>query len=356
MAMTLHLHRLLDRLPWALAKHLVARVPAAQVAYWSILCERPLILLIPEDTYDAPELWAPFFEALRSTKTHFLCLIRGPVERDPSAFKSTIARYLAEHRARYPKHSFTFLANNGTQARLLEEVCLRALLVNQNALVDESVFRVQPEVVKRFDAVYNAQAAPVKRHGLARDVERLALITYIPGGAWDAYFDRVAAELSHGTWLNFPDGRPVWATFRKLQPPELSAVLNQARTGLCLSEAEGPMFASVEYLVCGLPVVTTPSIGGRDVFFSDDYVATVEATPRAVADGVKRMIARQLDPSYIRRQTLDKIAEHRRRLVAFIVETAAAENVCLDFERAMAGLFPGAIYKLRPLHHVLAVR
>lgn len=57
------------------------------------------------------------------------------------------------------------------------------------------------------------------------------------------------------------------------------------------------MFASMEYLLCGLPIVSTPSIGGRDVFFDKDYVEIVEPDPHAVKEAVIEMVRRRVrDP------------------------------------------------------------
>jgi glycosyltransferase involved in cell wall biosynthesis len=80
------------------------------------------------------------------------------------------------------------------------------------------------------------------------------------------------------------------------------------------------MFASIEYLLCGLPVVTTRSIGGRDVFFDPAYVEWVEDDPEAVAQGVRNLIARAPEPEFIRARTLARMEEHRQRLRTFLKE------------------------------------
>jgi glycosyltransferase involved in cell wall biosynthesis len=43
--------------------------------------------------------------------------------------------------------------------------------------------------------------------------------------------------------------------------------LARAVVGLCLSTVEGSNYASMEYMLAGLPIVSTPSIGGREVYF-----------------------------------------------------------------------------------------
>lgn len=82
---------------------------------------------------------------------------------------------------------------------------------------------------------------------------------------------------------------------------------------MILSRTEGQCKASVEYLLCGLPVVSTPSTGGRDEFFDPDYVAIVEPTAEAVRKGVEDVIGRGLLVQDIRQRTLDRISSHRGR-------------------------------------------
>ena len=65
-------------------------------------------------------------------------------------------------------------------------------------------------------------------------------------------------------------------------------------------------FASMEYLLAGRPVVSTPSLGGRDFFFDNRYVEIVDPTPEAVLEGVNRLRKKRLDPAFIRAETLKK--------------------------------------------------
>jgi hypothetical protein len=80
------------------------------------------------------------------------------------------------------------------------------------------------------------------------------------------------------------------------------------------------MYASIEYLLSGLPVVTTPGLGGRHEFFDPGFSITVDPTPKAVAAGVDEAIAADLDPHWIRAITLEKVHEHRVRFVAAVQE------------------------------------
>ena len=47
-----------------------------------------------------------------------------------------------------------------------------------------------------------------------------------------------------------------------------------------MSSQEGAMYSSVEYLLCGLPIVSTKSTGGHDVFFTDTNCIIAEDSIR----------------------------------------------------------------------------
>jgi hypothetical protein len=78
------------------------------------------------------------------------------------------------------------------------------------------------------------------------------------------------------------------------------------------------MYASIQYLLAGLPVVTTASIGGRDEFFDPAYVRWVPDDQEAVAHAVDELVELELDPQMIREATLAKVGKHRARLQAWI--------------------------------------
>ena len=342
----------LDKLPWRVS-HALRRFIPETYGYFHVIAHRPLIVLIPEDFADERERWNPFFHALKDNDVTFLCLIRGALEaRGAVGFDNTHAVWV-EHRASYPKHKFIYLANSELQRSMLCERDLEAVFFNQNALADERLFTVQHDVAKRHDAIYNARIHPYKRHYLASKVESLALITIIDARTTSDYFDHIAYALKHAAWLNFPDHVPTIHQYRRITFGEIGAYLNPARVGLCLSETEGAMFASIEYLLCGLPVVTTRSFGGRDIFFDAEYVVFVDDSPEAVREGVQQLILANVPADYIRARTLEKIGEHRRRFIELVQKTCDAEGIHPDYRELYNATFPSQIYSTKRLHSIL---
>jgi glycosyltransferase involved in cell wall biosynthesis len=222
----------------------------------------------------------------------------------------TISQQVRKSLKRYKKHRVVMLCNELFMIDLFRAQGVEAIFYSSNCCVNENYFTIDENAVKKYDAIYNAAMAPYKRHLLAAKIQSLALITYRYGGTHQSdYENEVQAALAHAVWLV-----DAHKDSQKASAADVARYYNQTRVGLCLSESEGAMFASIEYLLCGLPVVTTRNSGGRDVFFDPEYVETVDDDPEAVNQGVLNLIARAPSASSIRARTLHKIEEHRQRL------------------------------------------
>jgi len=222
-----------------------------------------------------------------------------------------VARRIKKHRFWYGDHRIIYLANTLKEEELFRENGIRAIFCNQNAFLDPSLFLPIPDMRKRFRAIYDAAFIPYKRHFLAGRVVGLALTAYVKKDTAKRDIRLVKETLSHAEWLR--DGSTsgnLW-----LDDSEINRFLNEARVGLCLSAVEGAMYASAQYLLAGLPVVTTHSRGGRDVFFQEKFVRYVADDPAAVAAAVDEFCADPLDPTLIRDRTMECFAEHRGRFV-----------------------------------------
>lgn len=171
---------------------------------------------------------------------------------------------------------------------------------SHNIYVNEHLYKPLAEP-KKYDAVYTAQLQAFKRLPLAKDVEKLMVISY--GGDLHAF----CPELKH-------------ADFNRefLPREELVRLYNQSYAGLCLSAVEGAMFASCEYLLCGIPVVSTPSKGGRDEFFTAENSKIVLPEAEAVATAVEYWKSHPPDPCAIREETLQQMNRIRLEYCEFI--------------------------------------
>jgi glycosyltransferase involved in cell wall biosynthesis len=239
-----------------------------------------------------------------------------------SSIRATVER--AAERRSFPTLSRHVVVMVNSHA---EDVLAKAILgdgfevvfASNNCLLDEGSYAIDPTAEKRFDAVMVARATLFKRHHLARLVRSCVV---------------VANDFNSGEGIfaaTPPETFQPFTRLKDLTQSQICKVLNESRVGLILSECEGACYAAVEYLLCGLPVVSTPSCGGRDAFF-DDYVAVVsppveEEVAATVTALVRRLDRGEIRPGEVRARTVSRLHEFRARLSDSILEKGSRKHV-----------------------------
>jgi hypothetical protein len=241
--------------------------------------------------------------------------------RKISAGVRRLCEAATDYRHRFPRHRLILACNTTRETELVNEFGVESVFLNHNFSVSESIFRplAQTEIV--FDAVYNARFHRLKRHFLGTQIDRVAYIGYHNGCPRDVRYgirtiEAIQSRLPRHRIFNELDGAlPIW-----LSADRVNEIYNSAAVGLCLSAAEGANYVSMEYMLSGLPIVSTPSRGGRDVFFDPDYCLIVRPDPRSVCEGVQALKARAIPREYIRMRTLSKVEGERRRFLNLLNE------------------------------------
>jgi len=232
-------------------------------------------------------------------------------------------RQVAEYRRHFPMHEVHFLANAPDEIESFARLGEPAVLLNQNLAVSERHFFPVEDGKVEFDAIYNARFDPMKRIELAAEIDRVAYVTRPPQGVDPAVYARIgegiAARHPRHQVLNPQENGVV----RDMDPAGVNRALARAAVGLCLSEIEGAMLASMEYLLAGLPIVSTPSKGGRDFFFDPDYCMVVPPDPRSIREATLAMKARAIPRAHIRERTLARVEPQRLSYLALLDEILA---------------------------------
>ncbi|WP_439509879.1 glycosyltransferase [Marinimicrobium koreense] len=232
--------------------------------------------------------------------------------------------------------SFVFLCNDYQVYEDRRRAGLNAHFINQNAFINERRLDFQESADKEYDAVYNARLRPVKRHSLAKLVGERLKLALIIGHHTPGLGSIPDSEIPKNVYMN---------KFQ-LMPETVSRILSKSRVGLILSESEGACFASSEYLLTGLPVVSTPSRGGRD-FWYDDYNSIIcEPNEDSVYQAVQTLINEPRDPKVIREGHIKKMYMHRQKFIERVykpfvdgvVDDREADSIFdeLEFRRYMA--------------------
>jgi hypothetical protein len=149
----------------------------------------------------------------------------------------------------------------------------------------------------------------MKRHWLAKKIGNLALVL---GYIWfDTETYDVKKNVPHVYYNSVEEGDPY------LDTQDLMNLFNQSCCGLCLSQEEGACFASSEYLLAGLPVVSTHSKGGRDVWYNEFNHEICEDNADSVKNCVNHFLwsKQTIDRGLIRKTHIEKQFEFYKILV-----------------------------------------
>ena len=202
------------------------------------------------------------------------------------------------------------LGNTVGEVRAAAAAGFRSAWVHNNCWLEDGRFRPLG-LPKSFRAVMIAQAVDYKRPWLA---------ALVPGLAFVETSRFPLARAADTSMLGQAE------RFSGLDVEQVARLINRSRTGLILSAVEGGSYVTSEYLACGVPVVSTPSVGGRDVYLDDDNSLIVEPTQEAVAAGVERMGRTPGDPAAISARQARLTDEFRARFTREVVGTIFRET------------------------------
>jgi len=147
------------------------------------------------------------------------------------------------------------------------------IFMNNNCLLDENIFKIENNTEQIYDCVLNCRPEKWKKPFLAKNIQNLAIIKGYNFRKNDYY------ELEQ---LN-----PKYINQNRLDQTQVNIIYNQSYCGGIFSESEGACYSSSEYLLAGIPVISTKSTGGRDIWYNKDNSIIVEPTEEAVMNAVE---------------------------------------------------------------------
>lgn len=278
---------------------------------WLLSTPRLRLLWFHDSVEVIPQLAAC---GLLDARTHVLFSFSW--HRDEPALRHLRRLLSADGVARHAAR-ILFLLNSTAELNAFRVLVpgFEAMHFNNAALLDPRPFQVGTGP-RRFQAVLNAKPLAFKRHMLSMQVPERLFVTYDVNERDEGATRRVDLDACGPREIR-----------RNLAPAGVAAALGEADVGLMLSAIEGACYASLEYLLCGLPVVSTRSLGGREDFYDAAHSRIVDDDPAAVAAAVAALRA-QLAQGAIRREDVRARALARRR--RFLDALAARLQVAID--------------------------
>lgn len=250
-----------------------------------------------------------------------------------------------------PEAKFLVVANTAAEHGILLKHGIEAICANVLCLADTARFDIcpPPDDAVPVDAVYVAGFQPFKRHELACEINRLLLLSWPP-----TVVEAIAMRQKLPTAL-FGNYEALDGAFAMIDGVDYCRQLARASVGLCLSADEGPMRASIEYMLCGLPVLTTPSRGGRIEMLSGPYLSVVEPDPVVIAAAVASLAQNRPDPVEVRAHVLRRIASERVILLDGINAWLASHGVHEVDSAILDTIVSKGVWRTRPEQDVFGV-
>ena len=212
---------------------------------------------------------------LKYFKEHDYLFILMPCYFTEDFFKQNMNILYQENKI-LTSNNIIFMCPSNIEIEICNKLNLRCILCNHNAFLDINVFKIQNNN-KIYDAVMNCRPEGWKRPYFAEKISKLAILKGYNIRKND-YYD---LTLLNPDYIN---------NNIRLSPLEVSNIYSKSHIGLIFSEEEGACYSSSEYLLCGLPVISTESKGGRDFWYNDKNSIICEENSESVLKCVNEAI------------------------------------------------------------------
>lgn len=276
-----------------------------------ILNHKPMIIAAFE--MDFLRNLTSFQKAIPQNKKFTMVLQLGWSAELPEV-AAELKQRLTEAKNAFPEARFIILANAPKEVEIIKEFC-EVYLASHNAFLDPARYPLAKPGKRKFDALYIARITPFKRHHLAGKIEKLHLI-----GSYSLkekeYFEQTISQFDHAVWS------------QKVPSFFIGKKICEASCGLALSAIEGAMFSCGEYSLCGVPVVNTRNLGGRDTLLPEFAVRYADDTAESVAENVAYWVNNPVTPLEIREGFL-RLALPQKQFVQDLLNSIAGKKVHL---------------------------
>lgn len=189
--------------------------------------------------------------------------------------------------------------------------CFAIVLAGHNAFINEDYYTIKPEIPKTVNFICNSCFERYKRRDLIQKIDDIIHIGYSQSKI-DDFIPK------NGFCPNFVDKRNIHC-WNPLSPSKVVGYYNQSRVGIILSEVEGSCFSSGEYLLCGLPVVSTVCKGGREHWYNNSNSVICEANEASVLAAcdlaLEKLESGEFQPEKIRQGHIEEMNKQRQNLV-----------------------------------------
>lgn len=176
------------------------------------------------------------------------------------------------------------------------------LLMGHNVFLNEKLILLKENTIRDYDMLVNSGIDSYKKIHLAHLVNSVAYISRM--GTNICNRSNILFS-KNSIFPNFKDNLINLENYHRLNHEELSNLSARCLAGGIFSNLEGSCFSSSEYLLCGLPVISTKCKGGREIWYNSDNSIYCEDTPESVAECMEIVKQKLKDGSFNRKKIRD---------------------------------------------------
>jgi glycosyltransferase involved in cell wall biosynthesis len=250
-------------------------------------------------------------------------------------------RYLYQENKDLTYKNIIFMCPSNIEVDICNKIGLSSILCNHNAFLNENIFKIYQQN-KIYNAVMNCRPERWKRPYLAEKINNLAILKGYNFRKND-YYD---LNQLNPSYIN---------NDKRLSPSEVTNIYSNSYVGLIFSEQEGACYSSSEYLLCGLPVISTKSKGGRDFWYNEKNSIICEDNSdlvlNCVNDAIEKIKNGYFKSEEIRTKHLEQMQYCRNNLIDKVKELFKIYNISEDSEK----LFQYNFNKYEKLRQVLKI-
>ena len=197
---------------------------------------------------------------------------------------------------------------------------LRSCLANHNAFIDESIYKIDYTIEKKYNMCISSAFQDYKNLHLIKNINNICTIGYITHKTNEQLFENIKKT----DCVNFENNIVTKENFKWINPHQSCEYYNMSKIGGIFSTVEGACFSSSEYLLCGLPVLSCKCSGGREIWYNDTNSILCESNEESVTQKLN-LILDNYDKGYydreqIRNEHIVLMEVHRNNLTNAILE------------------------------------
>jgi glycosyltransferase involved in cell wall biosynthesis len=212
---------------------------------------------------------------------------------------------------------FLFLCNTKKEKLLCDKMEIYSVYINKNCFLDESLFKIIDNTEKIYDGIYVTSIKTEKRLDILKNTKNILIVKNV---------NKETDPNVNTENLNILD--------EKMLKEDLCKKYNQTLFGCIFSMLDYSSNVSSEYLLCGLPVITTTSYGGRDIWYNkynhimidpneDSFNKAINLCKEKINSGL-------FNPELIRRNKINLMLEFRLKFNKLICQlTGLGIEMCI---------------------------